>query len=81
MIADALATIPLFSQCNKRVLARLLPAIREWSVKAGDILFEAGHDANCLFYIQQGEIELYADEKIAKRLTAAQSSSACCIPK
>ena len=62
LIADSLAAIPLFSQSSKRVLARLLPATRERSAKAGDVLFEAGHDADCLYYIQHGEIRLHAGE-------------------
>lgn len=63
-LSSQLQSIPLFSTCDKRAIARLMPFIREQSLEAGDVLFAAGTRADTLFYVVSGKIKLTRGKRL-----------------
>lgn len=60
-ITTKLQQNPLFSNCQPREVARLLPSITMMELKTGDCLFRSGMPADALYLVKEGQIKLVYD--------------------
>ena len=56
--AEILLSIPLFRDCSRQGLARLLPHVTEWRLAPAEVLQSFGATAEATFLILEGEFEL-----------------------
>jgi len=57
-ITGRLQTIPPFSTCPPRLLARLIPSVTLKELKEGEYLFRSGAPAGELYFVKEGRIKL-----------------------
>ncbi|MCI5122771.1 MAG: cyclic nucleotide-binding domain-containing protein, partial [Candidatus Electrothrix sp. AUS4] len=60
----------LFSLCSNTDLARIAPFISEISLDAGDVLFNTGEQAESLFLLMDGQIEIQSGRRILNTITS-----------
>jgi CRP-like cAMP-binding protein len=60
-IDDAVARIPIFSECSKKELKEIGRLLSSLAVKAGDMLTEQGHKGNEFMIIERGTATVRRD--------------------
>lgn len=58
----------LFSLCSNTDLARIAPFINEVSVNTGEVLFKTGDQAEGLFLLMDGHIEIQSGRRVLNRI-------------
>ncbi len=61
-IARMLQTLPLFRDCPKTDFARFLSQVGDRTLKAGEILYERGGNAEATYFIADGEFEIHTSD-------------------
>ncbi|MCI5157938.1 MAG: cyclic nucleotide-binding domain-containing protein, partial [Candidatus Electrothrix sp. AUS1_2] len=60
----------LFSLCSNTDLARIAPFISEISLDMGEVLFSTGEQAESLFLLMEGQIEIQSGRRILNQITS-----------
>ena len=69
-IGDILINSDLFTSSNRKDIIRLLPFVEVKSFQKGETIYRTGDQANSIFLIKSGKIELKSDRRSMKILEA-----------
>ncbi|MCZ7647513.1 MAG: SLC13 family permease [Planctomycetota bacterium] len=63
-IAETLLAAPILKNCNRKLIARLVPHVTELKFRPGEKLFEAGSPATQCYILQAGAVKLSENGRI-----------------
>ncbi|MCK4587718.1 MAG: anion permease [Gammaproteobacteria bacterium] len=70
VIDDLYAGFPAFSVANPHDIARALPLLEEKTLKAGEVIYEAGDEPAAAYLVTSGEVEIFSESQLLDSVTA-----------